>query len=83
MILVSFEPTCLTPLSFFYFHLLEARSLLNSTAAMDVPVLYAPTAFDNASLSVLEVNLSPETTNCCEIIFVSSTLRVYLHLAVF
>ena len=35
----------------------NARSLISSTAAMDVPVLYAPTAFDNASLSVPEVNL--------------------------
>ncbi|XP_073389858.1 uncharacterized protein [Physcomitrium patens] len=39
----------------FYDFLLNHRSLLNSTAAMDVPVLYAPTAFDNASLSVLEI----------------------------
>ncbi|KAG0630262.1 hypothetical protein M758_1G166000 [Ceratodon purpureus] len=39
----------------FYDFLLNHRSLLNSTAAMDVPVLYAPTAFDNASLSVPEM----------------------------
>ena len=37
----------------------NARSLISSTAAMDVPVLYAPTAFDNASLSVPEVILFP------------------------
>lgn len=38
---------------------INARSLISSTAAMDVPVLYAPTAFDNASLSVPEVKLLP------------------------
>ncbi|KAG0618416.1 hypothetical protein M758_4G062500 [Ceratodon purpureus] len=38
-----------------YDFLLNHRSLISSTAAMDVPVLYAPTAFDNASLSVPEV----------------------------
>ena len=38
----------------------DLRSLLNSTAATDVPVLYSPTAFDNASLNVPEVSLSPD-----------------------
>lgn len=39
----------------FYDFLLNHRSLITTTAAMDVPVLYSPTAFDNASLSAPEI----------------------------
>ncbi|XP_024366090.1 uncharacterized protein [Physcomitrium patens] len=38
-----------------YDFLINHRFLLNSTAAMDVPVLYAPTAFENACLTAPEI----------------------------
>jgi hypothetical protein len=40
-----------------YDFLLNHRSLLSLTAAVDVPVLHAPVPFDNASLTTPEVPL--------------------------
>lgn len=59
--LITYASACLTSTLFDLLH--DVRFLLNSTAAMDVPVLYAPTAFENACLTAPEVNFSPTNHN--------------------